>query len=58
MTGLADTADATHGRGLLLVRLCADNWGGYPLTDHHSGTSGKLLWFELTPQRDTFDIAA
>ncbi|MGW3570130.1 ATP-binding protein [Streptomyces sp. NPDC000941] len=58
LTEAADTARATHGRGLLLVRLCADNWGGYPLTDHHSGTSGKLLWFELTPHHDAFGIAA
>lgn len=43
------TGEATseRGRGLLLVRLCADNWGGYPLGDGLFGTSGKLLWFEL-----------
>ncbi|MGY0059394.1 ATP-binding protein [Streptomyces sp. LZ34] len=54
----AATAHATHGRGLLLIRLCADNWGGHPLTDHHSGTSGKLLWFELTPGQSGFEPAA
>ncbi|MEU1665031.1 hypothetical protein ABZ547_15675 [Streptomyces sparsogenes] len=60
-----DTAQASlvdpvprGGRGLLIVRLCADNWGGYPLADDLFGISGKLLWFELTPLRDAFDIAA
>ncbi|MFC9246452.1 ATP-binding protein [Streptomyces sp. NPDC057136] len=47
-TPAADTAEG--GRGLLLVRECADNWGGYPLGDDLSGRSGKLLWFELTPK--------
>lgn len=37
------------GRGLLLVQLCADNWGGYPLGDDLFGRSGKLLWCELAP---------
>ncbi|WP_327354015.1 ATP-binding protein [Streptomyces sp. NBC_01304] len=35
------------GRGLLLVRLWADDWGGYPLGDDLFGRGGKLLWFEL-----------
>ncbi|MPY64822.1 ATP-binding protein, partial [Streptomyces spongiae] len=41
-------ADATRGRGLLLVRQCADAWGGWPLGDDRSGRSaGKLMWFEV-----------
>ncbi|MBP8539976.1 ATP-binding protein, partial [Streptomyces sp. MK37H] len=44
--------------GLLIVRLCADNWGGYPLADDLFGISGKLLWFELTPQQNAYEIAA
>lgn len=43
-------AGSERGRGLLLVGLCADNWGGYPLGDVLFGTSGKLLWFELDAQ--------
>jgi hypothetical protein len=38
---------ATRGRGVQIVRMCADNWGGYPLGDALFGMSGKLLWFEL-----------
>jgi anti-sigma regulatory factor (Ser/Thr protein kinase) len=33
--------DGDGGRGLLLVRLCADGWGG------ESVRGGKVLWFEL-----------
>ncbi|MCP3819905.1 ATP-binding protein [Streptomyces sp. A3M-1-3] len=44
-------ADRDGGRGLLLVRLCADNWGGYPLGEDLFGRGGKLLWFELGPGR-------
>lgn len=40
--------DATHGRGLLLVRQCADAWGGWPLGGGRFGRSaGKLMWFEV-----------
>lgn len=35
--------DAESGRGLHLVRTCADAWGAYPLG---GGVSGKLLWAE------------
>ncbi|MFE5120607.1 ATP-binding protein [Streptomyces sp. NPDC056669] len=58
LTEAAASLDATSGRGLLIVRLCADNWGGYPLADDLFGISGKLLWFELTPQQSTYEIAA
>ncbi|MFJ5225324.1 ATP-binding protein [Streptomyces sp. NPDC088400] len=33
------------GRGLQLVRLCADDWGAYRL-----GGGGKLLWVECVRQ--------
>ncbi|MER5970207.1 ATP-binding protein [Streptomyces sp. NPDC002055] len=35
------------GRGLPLVRMCADDWGGFALGESPYGLSGKLLWFEL-----------
>ncbi|WTA87233.1 ATP-binding protein [Streptomyces antimycoticus] len=56
----AANTEATYGRGLLIVRICADNWGGYALADELFGRSGKLLWFELAPQppRDAYEIAA
>lgn len=38
---------AERGRGLLLVRECADRWGGYALGEEVFGMCGKLLWFEL-----------
>jgi hypothetical protein len=50
-------AQVDPGRGLLLVRLCADAWGGYALGDELFGICGKLLWFELA-RRERFAIAA
>ncbi|MCC3653818.1 ATP-binding protein [Streptomyces sp. S07_1.15] len=44
-TQSAAIACAEDGRGLLLIRLCADDWGGYPIRT----TGGKLLWCELAP---------
>jgi hypothetical protein len=41
------TADSVGGRGLFLVRQCADAWGGWPLGDQLFGSAGKLLWFEV-----------
>ncbi|MFF4250946.1 ATP-binding protein [Streptomyces sp. NPDC001663] len=40
---LADVAEA--GRGLALVRECADLWGWQPLTRH--GNRGKYVWCDL-----------
>ncbi|MEV2255350.1 ATP-binding protein [Streptomyces sp. NPDC050147] len=40
-------ADSDSGRGLFLVRQCADAWGGWPLGDQLFGSGGKLLWFEV-----------
>ncbi|MEU6995257.1 ATP-binding protein [Streptomyces sp. NPDC046465] len=41
----APAPHAEQGRGLALVRSCADGWGWYPLTD--AGDSGKYVWCEL-----------
>ena len=38
--------DAERGRGLFLVRLCADKWGAYELQGGLHGRGGKLLWVE------------
>ncbi|MEU9418900.1 ATP-binding protein [Streptomyces sp. NPDC051000] len=38
--------DAEGGRGLLLVRLCAERYGAYRLDGAHRG---KLLWVECGP---------
>ncbi|WAL95944.1 ATP-binding protein [Streptomyces sp. Je 1-369] len=37
---------AEGGRGLHIVRACADSWGSYSLGTGHVG---KLLWAEVTP---------
>ncbi|WP_324789163.1 ATP-binding protein [Streptomyces sp. H51] len=38
-------ADLENGRGLALVRACADLWGWHPLARH--GNRGKFVWCEL-----------
>jgi anti-sigma regulatory factor (Ser/Thr protein kinase) len=38
--------EGEEGRGLALVRACADVWGWQPLTRH--GNRGKYVWCELT----------
>ncbi|MFB7929308.1 ATP-binding protein [Streptomyces sp. NPDC056039] len=42
---LEQLADMEEGRGLALVRACADLWGWQPLTRH--GTGGKYVWCDL-----------
>jgi anti-sigma regulatory factor (Ser/Thr protein kinase) len=37
--------EAEQGRGLALVRSCADLWGWQPLA--RNGNRGKYVWFEL-----------
>ncbi|MEV1081637.1 ATP-binding protein [Streptomyces sp. NPDC050211] len=37
---------AEEGRGLALVRTCADLWGWQPLT--RNGSQGKYVWASLT----------
>lgn len=43
---LDQVTEAEDGRGLGLVRACADVWGWYPLT--RNGNRGKFVWCELT----------
>ena len=42
---LALAPDAEAGRGLGLVRACADNWGWHPL--RQGGDTGKYVWCDL-----------
>jgi len=42
---LEQLCDAEEGRGLALVRACADLWGSYPLSRH--GNRGKYVWCDL-----------
>ncbi|GGL74896.1 ATPase [Streptomyces fumigatiscleroticus] len=42
---LARSADLEEGRGLALVRACADVWGWQPLA--REGGRGKYVWCEL-----------
>lgn len=39
--------DAEHGRGLGIIALVADHWGGCCLDESLFGESGKTIWFEL-----------
>ncbi|WP_230396424.1 ATP-binding protein [Streptomyces blattellae] len=41
--------DREDGRGLALVRACADTWGWQPLSRH--GNRGKYVWCQLSPAR-------
>ncbi|MBX9398263.1 ATP-binding protein [Streptomyces sp. TRM72054] len=44
-TPLDRLTDAEDGRGLALVRACADLWGWQPLS--RGGNRGKYVWCEL-----------
>ncbi|UQA93574.1 ATP-binding protein [Streptomyces halobius] len=57
---VAERATEVDGRGLLLVQLCADNWGGYSLDQfpYGPGATGKLLWYELIQSYDSYGVAA
>ncbi|MFD2691821.1 ATP-binding protein [Streptomyces phyllanthi] len=41
----AQLADAEQGRGLALIRACADVWGWQPLA--RNGSRGKFVWCDL-----------
>ncbi|WP_371241084.1 ATP-binding protein [Streptomyces pimonensis] len=43
----AGVDEQEDGRGLVLVRACADVWGWRPLAE--GGNRGKLVWCELVP---------
>ncbi|MFJ6693787.1 ATP-binding protein [Streptomyces sp. NPDC091294] len=38
---------AEQGRGLLILDLLADDWGGFRLGESVFGAGGKCVWFEL-----------
>ncbi|GHD94828.1 ATP-binding protein [Streptomyces naganishii] len=42
-----DRPDAERGRGLLILDLLADAWGGCSLGEPLFGVGGKTIWFEL-----------
>ncbi len=42
---LDQNTELEEGRGLALVRACADLWGWHPLARH--GNRGKFVWCEL-----------
>jgi anti-sigma regulatory factor (Ser/Thr protein kinase) len=42
---LEQLVEAEEGRGLALVRACADAWGWQPLSRH--GNRGKYVWCDL-----------
>ncbi|NUP17915.1 MAG: ATP-binding protein [Streptomyces sp.] len=42
---LAMLGEAEEGRGLAMVRACADLWGWQPLT--RNGSRGKYVWCDL-----------
>ncbi|ANJ08891.1 ATP-binding protein [Streptomyces parvulus] len=44
-TAFEALADAEEGRGLALVRACADLWGWQPLA--RDGNRGKYVWCDL-----------
>ncbi|MFI9204983.1 ATP-binding protein [Streptomyces sp. NPDC053048] len=50
--------EATCGRGLLLVRLCANSWGSWSIGESFPGVTGKLLWCEVGRTPGPFGIAA
>ncbi|WNM30020.1 ATP-binding protein [Streptomyces sp. Li-HN-5-11] len=43
---LEQVTDLEEGRGLALVKACADLWGWQPLA--REGNRGKVVWCELT----------
>jgi anti-sigma regulatory factor (Ser/Thr protein kinase) len=52
---LGKAPDAEEGRGLALVRACADVWGWHPLA--RLGNRGKLVWCELGAAREGAALA-
>lgn len=46
-TGRHGSLDADSGRGLRLLDVVADRWGGCAIGDGPWGPGGKTVWFEL-----------
>ncbi|MEU3946668.1 ATP-binding protein [Streptomyces sp. NPDC029526] len=42
-----DMPEAERGRGLLILDLLADDWGGCALGESLYGVGGKTVWFDL-----------
>jgi anti-sigma regulatory factor (Ser/Thr protein kinase) len=47
-TPLMPPADLDWGRGLLILDVFADDWGGCAIGEELFGIGGKTIWFELT----------
>ncbi|MCZ4126002.1 ATP-binding protein [Streptomyces sp. H39-S7] len=45
--GNGDPAEAESGRGLLLVRELAEDWGYYLVGEEVLGVAGKLVWCDI-----------
>ncbi|MFC4513728.1 ATP-binding protein [Streptomyces ehimensis] len=50
--------EASRGRDLRIVRLCADNWGSWSGSATYPGLQGKLLWCEVSPASVPFALVA
>ncbi len=50
--------EAACGRGLLIVRLCAEAWGSWSVDKAFPGLAGKMLWCELSTKSSVLGIAA
>lgn len=48
----APPSDADGGRGLLLLDVLADRWGGCALGGGSYGPGGKTIWFELSLRQE------
>lgn len=48
--------EAEQGRGLALVRACADLWGWQPLA--RNGNQGKYVWFELAAAQPVCEVSS
>ncbi|WP_335937526.1 ATP-binding protein [Streptomyces sp. PTD5-9] len=46
-TGLGTDAGAEAGRGMAILELVADRWGGCAIGEGAFGPGGKTVWFEL-----------
>ncbi|GAA2294928.1 ATP-binding protein [Streptomyces violaceusniger] len=44
---LKPSTELANGRGLLILDVLADRWGGCAMGEEPFGLGGKTLWFEL-----------
>lgn len=45
------SVDSVGGRGLLILDVLADRWGGLAIGEEPFGLGGKTIWFELSWER-------